>query len=229
MLNDLARSISSLLLCNNSITSIDNTQLSLYLGYKRKVSCSHCLHIQSYKCIRVFCSSDSLCSSSHVRPTGATVCVTHIGASSSMPGASPIKFKAILILNLSAVTSPAFSALTSSDFVHLHPIANLRTDSLKATGALPAAWPGDFSPRLSYPNATGFGPSARPLSGRTYFQSRSRNPMVLKPPLLHTDSFTEKIPTIEFSFIGAVTAITIDRRMGGEEKEPSFNRRDLLG
>jgi hypothetical protein len=26
------------LLCNNSITSIDNTQLSLYLGYKRKVS-----------------------------------------------------------------------------------------------------------------------------------------------------------------------------------------------
>jgi hypothetical protein len=69
MLNDLVRSISSLLLCNNSVTSIDNTQLSLYLGYKRKVSYSHYSHIQSYKCIRVLCSSGSLCSSSHVRPT----------------------------------------------------------------------------------------------------------------------------------------------------------------
>jgi cysteine sulfinate desulfinase/cysteine desulfurase-like protein len=27
------------------------------------------LHIQLYKCIRVLCSSGSLCSSSHVRPT----------------------------------------------------------------------------------------------------------------------------------------------------------------
>jgi hypothetical protein len=27
-----------LLLCNNSVTWIDNTQLSLYMGYKRKVS-----------------------------------------------------------------------------------------------------------------------------------------------------------------------------------------------
>jgi hypothetical protein len=33
------------------------------------------------------------------------------------------------------------SALTSSDFVHLHPIANPRMDSSKATGMLPAAWP----------------------------------------------------------------------------------------
>jgi hypothetical protein len=33
------------------------------------VSYSHYLHIQSYKCIRVLCSSGSLCSSSHVRPT----------------------------------------------------------------------------------------------------------------------------------------------------------------
>jgi hypothetical protein len=57
------------LLCNNSVTSIDNTQLSLYLGYKRKVSYSHCSHIQSYICIRVLCSSGSLCSSYHVRPT----------------------------------------------------------------------------------------------------------------------------------------------------------------
>jgi hypothetical protein len=67
----LIRSISSLLLCNNSVTLIDNTQLSLYLGYKRKVSNSHNSHIQSYKCIRVLCSSGSLCSSSHVRPTVA--------------------------------------------------------------------------------------------------------------------------------------------------------------
>jgi hypothetical protein len=48
---------------------IDNTQLSLYFGYKRKVSYSHYSHIQSYKCIRVLSSSGSLCSSSHVRPT----------------------------------------------------------------------------------------------------------------------------------------------------------------
>jgi hypothetical protein len=68
--NDLVCSISSLLLCNNSVTSIDNTQLSLYLGYKRKVSYSHYSHIQLYKCIRVLCSSGSLCSSSHVCPTG---------------------------------------------------------------------------------------------------------------------------------------------------------------
>jgi hypothetical protein len=48
---------------------IDNAQLSLYLGYKRKVSYSHYSHIQSYKCIRVLCSSGSLCLSSHVCPT----------------------------------------------------------------------------------------------------------------------------------------------------------------
>jgi hypothetical protein len=41
------------------------------LGYKRKVSYSHNSHIQSYKCIRVLCSSGSLCSSSHIRPTAA--------------------------------------------------------------------------------------------------------------------------------------------------------------
>jgi hypothetical protein len=69
VLNDLVCSISSLLLCNNSVTLIDNTQLSLYFGYKRKVSYSHCSHIQLYKCIRVLCSSGSLCSSSHVHPT----------------------------------------------------------------------------------------------------------------------------------------------------------------
>jgi hypothetical protein len=61
-----------MLLCNNSVTSIDNTQLSLCMGYKRKVSYSHYLHIQSYKCIRVLCSSGSLCSSSHVCPTGVS-------------------------------------------------------------------------------------------------------------------------------------------------------------
>jgi hypothetical protein len=44
----LIRLVSSLLLCNNSVTSIDNTQLSLYMGYKRKVSYSHYSHIQSY-------------------------------------------------------------------------------------------------------------------------------------------------------------------------------------
>jgi hypothetical protein len=38
-----------MLLCNNSVTSIDNTQLSLYVGYKRKVSYSHYPHdIQLY-------------------------------------------------------------------------------------------------------------------------------------------------------------------------------------
>jgi hypothetical protein len=63
-------SISSLLLCNNSVTLIDNTQLSLYMSYEIKVSYSNYSHIQSYKCIRVLCSSGSLCSSSHVRPTG---------------------------------------------------------------------------------------------------------------------------------------------------------------
>jgi hypothetical protein len=62
-------SISSLMLGDNSVTSIDNTQLSLYLGYKRKVSYSHYSHIQLYKCIRVLWSSDSLCSSSHLCPT----------------------------------------------------------------------------------------------------------------------------------------------------------------
>jgi hypothetical protein len=62
------------LLCNNSVTWIDNTQLSLYLGYKRKVSYSHYSHtIQSYKCIRVLCSSGSLCSSSHVLPTSSLI------------------------------------------------------------------------------------------------------------------------------------------------------------
>jgi hypothetical protein len=68
--NLFIRSISSLLLCNNSVTSIDNTQLSLYLGYKRKVSYSQYSHIQSYKCIRVLCSLGSLYLSTHVRPTG---------------------------------------------------------------------------------------------------------------------------------------------------------------
>jgi hypothetical protein len=71
-------SISSLLLCNNSVTSIDNTQQSLYMGYIRKVSYSHYSHIQSYSIfncinasgfsvprIRVLCSSGS-----HVCPTG---------------------------------------------------------------------------------------------------------------------------------------------------------------
>jgi hypothetical protein len=82
VLNGLVRSISSLLLCNNSVTSIDNTQLSLYLGYKRKVSYSHYSHIQSYKCIRVLYSSGSLCSSSHVRPTHS--CGIMLLASSSM-------------------------------------------------------------------------------------------------------------------------------------------------
>jgi hypothetical protein len=37
------------------------------------VSYSHYSHIQSYKCIRVLCSSGSLCSSSHVRPTADTL------------------------------------------------------------------------------------------------------------------------------------------------------------
>jgi hypothetical protein len=35
------------------------------------VSYSHYSHIQLYKCIRVLCSSGSLCSSSHIRPTRA--------------------------------------------------------------------------------------------------------------------------------------------------------------
>jgi hypothetical protein len=69
--------MSSLLLYNNRVTSIDNTQLSLYLGYERKVSYSHYSHIQLYKCIRVLCSSGSLCSSSHVRPTESGVGVLH--------------------------------------------------------------------------------------------------------------------------------------------------------
>jgi hypothetical protein len=73
---------SSLLLCNNSIALIDNTQLSLYMGYTRKVSYSHYSHIQLYKCIRVLCSSGSLCSSSHVRPTHS--CGIMLLASSSV-------------------------------------------------------------------------------------------------------------------------------------------------
>jgi hypothetical protein len=83
--------ISSLLLCNNRVTSIDNTQLSLYMSYKRKVSYSQYLHIQlysitfsiqSYKCIRALCSSGSLCSSSHVCPTHS--CGIMLLASSSV-------------------------------------------------------------------------------------------------------------------------------------------------
>jgi hypothetical protein len=82
MLNHLVRSISWLFLCNNSVTSIDNTQLSLCLVYKRKVSYSHYSHIQSYKCIRVLCSLGSLCLSSHVRPTHS--CGIMLLASSSV-------------------------------------------------------------------------------------------------------------------------------------------------
>jgi hypothetical protein len=95
---------------------------------------------------------------------GVIVCVTHFGASSLMLEASPVKFKATLIPNSSAVKSPAYSALTSSDFLHLHPIANPRMDSLKATGVLPVEWPVVFLPKLNYPKNTGFGPSARRFS-----------------------------------------------------------------
>jgi hypothetical protein len=48
VLNEIIRLISSLLLCNNSVTLIDETQLSLYMGYKRNVSYSHYSHIQLY-------------------------------------------------------------------------------------------------------------------------------------------------------------------------------------
>jgi hypothetical protein len=41
------------------------------------VSYSHYSHIQSYKCIRVLCSSGSLCSSSHVGPTATKDATDH--------------------------------------------------------------------------------------------------------------------------------------------------------
>jgi hypothetical protein len=40
-----------MLLCNNSVTSIDNTQLSLYMGYKKKMSYSHSSYIQLYSIV----------------------------------------------------------------------------------------------------------------------------------------------------------------------------------
>jgi hypothetical protein len=64
----------SLLLYNDSVTSIDNTQLSLSMGYKRKVSLISLssypiiFNMQSYSYIPVL-SLGSLYLSSHVHPT----------------------------------------------------------------------------------------------------------------------------------------------------------------